>query len=373
MASESAPIDFKEIDNEMILEYKGATIPNKLLRRFDVSDFGTPIKYVIVLRKKNTVQFKIQAIGEYDKVAYQLDKQYVIEAKPMSLQEKEKIKAQKFKFTGEKISLNFQDIEVRAVLQFLADFTGLNIIASDSVSGNVTLRLDNIPWDQALDFILKSKGLGKRESGNIILIAPNEEIAAREQLELEALRQAETLAPLQSEFVQINYAKAADIEKMLKTDDNSVLSERGVITVDERTNTLLIKDTADKLADIKSLIEKLDIPIRQVLIEAQIVQTKDNFLDVFGIGIGGASKVTIGKYNIGLGGNKTAGIDAARRIANNNSISNDYRSSSELHDNTEFFKLNGGGGALGGIGLALAKLPGGTLLDLELQASENRR
>lgn len=390
LATEAAPIDFYEADNAMIVEYQDATIPKKLLRKFDVRDFGTPIQNILVTHQDNKVQFKIQAFGNYDKVAYQLNKQYIIEAKPISSQEKALIKAQKFKFTGEKISLNFQDIEVRAVLQLLADFTGLNIIASDSVTGNITLRLDNIPWDQALDFILKTKGLGKRESGNIIMIAPNTELAEKEQQEAETLKQAEVLTPLQAEFIQINYAKAADLEKMLNSKDNSILSERGTISIDERTNTLLITDTADKLANIRKIVEKLDIPIKQVLIEAQVVQTNDDFTDAFGINFGGASKVTLGKYRVGLGGD----LNAARRIANTGVIGTNYQSetgsstssssttdatgtsttttasaATVVNNNLPFFNLEQGD-AKGKLGLAIGKLPGGTLLDLELRASE---
>ena len=392
LATESAPIDFSENDNEMTLEYKGATIADKLLRRFDVSDFGTPIKRVVVLRENNTVRFKIQAVGDYDKVAYQVDNKYVVEVKPMTAQAKDAAKMQKFKFTGERISLNFQDIEVRAVLQLLADFTGLNIIASDSVAGNVTLRLDNVPWDQALDFILKSKGLGKRTSGNIILIAPNEEIATREQVELESIKQAETLAQLESKYIQINYAKASNIEKMLHTDGNSVLSERGVVSVDARTNLLLVKDTKDNINEIEKLVEKLDVPIRQVLIEAQVVQTTDNFLDVFGVNFSGPAVSQVGKYNVGISGD----VNAAHRIAkadanNNNSYQADTGSTGSttvatsgtnantqttsstaanfVNDNVPYFNMQQGD-AVGKLGLAIAKLPGGTLLDLELRASE---
>ncbi len=411
LASDAAPIDFREVDNEMVLEYAGATIPDKLLRRFDVSDFGTPIKRVVVMKKDDSVLFKIQAVGDYDKVAYQLDNQYIVEVKSITNQEKEAVKAQKFKFTGERISLNFQDIEVRAVLQLLADFTGLNIVASDSVAGNVTLRLDNVPWDQALDFILKSKGLGKREDGNIVLIAPNEEIAAREQLELETMKQAETLAPLQSEYVQINYAKAADIEKMLNSEDNSLLSDRGVVSVDVRTNTLLVKDTADKLEEIEKFIEKLDVPIRQVLIEAQIVQTTDGLMEALGMHLGGLTSPQIGKYGVGVGGNVNTAVYAADTykgtdyygtmksitsnttgLANAATTTAQQAAAGAATTTTGSSSSSGSSGGSGGstftdpmqafdfpanttapagsIGLAISRLPGGTLLDLELRAAE---
>ena len=212
---------------------------------------------------------------DYEHLAYQSDNLYVLEVREIPdelLQER-----RRETYEGERLSLNFQNIEVRSVLQLIADFTGLNLVVSDSVGGSLTLRLKNVPWDQALDIILKTKGLGMRENGNVLYIAPNEEIAAREKLELESQQQVEELAPLRSEFMEINYAKASELAALLKDSDNSLLSERGQVSVDERTNTLLIQDTAFKLNEIRRLIDRLDIPVKQVLIESRIVVANDDF------------------------------------------------------------------------------------------------
>ncbi len=357
-ASDSVPIDFSETDGEMIAVFRGATIPDNLLRRFDVTDFGTNIQKVVIERKSNDVVMHVYANGDYDNIAYQLDKQYIVEVRPLSANALQEIKTQKFKFSGERISLNFQDISIRAVLQLIADFTGLNMVVSDTVQGNLTLRLDNIPWDQALAFILQSKGLGKREEGNVILIAPNEEITAREQLELAAQQQVQSLAPLESEFIQINYAKAADMVTMIKDTNNNLLSARGQISVDVRTNTLLVKDTAENILSIRQLVDRLDIPVRQVMIEAQIVQTTDGFTDAFGVQLTGAATAQLGKYTLGM----APTLDQAATFA--------ASPTSKVATSDNLFFDFSNANALGTLGLALAKLPGGILLDLELQASE---
>ena len=195
----------------------------------------------------------------------------------VSKEEKEARRKKQLTYIGDKLSLNFQDIEVRSVLQLLADFTGLNMVVSDSVGGRITLRLKNLPWDQALDIILKTKGLSKRQNGNVILVAPTEEIAAREKLDLESQKQVEELAPLHSELIQINYAKAEALAELLKSEGNQLLSERGNVTIDTRTNTLLVQDTAAKLSEVRALVEKLDVPVKQVLVESRIVIANDDF------------------------------------------------------------------------------------------------
>ncbi len=214
--------------------------------------------------------------GDFEQLAYQSDDQYVVEVQPAR---KAAQKADdKRVYTGERLTLNFQDIETRAVLQLLADASGQNIVVSDSVSGSVTLRLQNVPWDQALDIVLRTKGLDKRKNDNVIIVAPTEELAAREKAELAARQDVQELAPLRSEFLQVNYAKAADLAELIKSQgDGGLLSKRGSVTVDERTNTLLLQDTADRLDDIRRLVGTLDIPIRQVQIEARIVIVSDDF------------------------------------------------------------------------------------------------
>lgn len=357
-SKDTVPVDFTEEEGEMRVEFRGATIPEKLLRRFDVTDFGTNIQKVNVERVDDNVVIHVIATGDYEKVAYQLDRQYIVQVRPMAAGSLEQLSSQKFKFTGERISLNFQDIKIRSVLQLIADFTNLNLVISDSVQGNVTLRLENIPWDEALAFILQSKGLAQRTSGNIILIAPSEEMNAREQLALASQQQVQALAPLESEFLQINYAKAADMVTMIKDKSNNLLSDRGQISVDTRTNTLLVKDTAENIISIKQLIERLDIPVRQVMIEAQIVETTTSYTDAFGVQMGGAATSQLGKYTLGI----APTMQTARQFA-------DSPTSKNTTANNLFFDFSDSA-AKGILGLALAKLPGGTLIDLELQASE---
>lgn len=355
---DSVPIDFTDNNKQIKVIFRGATISDSLLRRFDVKDFGTNMDQITVKNDDNGIVMNIATHGDYDVISYQLDKQFIVEVRPLSAQDLSQLKSQKFRFTGEKISLNFQDIEVRAVLQLIADFTGLNVIISDTVQGSVTLRLENIPWDQALDFILTSKGLSKRESGNVLLIAPAEEIAAREQAELETQQQVESLAPLISEYVQINYAKASDMVLMIKSADTNLLSSRGQVSVDDRTNTLLIKDTADNIASIKDLLDHLDVPVRQVMIEAQIVHTTDILRDALGLKMGGAATAQLGKYTLGVAPTMELAREFADDPASKNTTANDL-----------FFDF-AAASVNSVVGLALAHLPGGTLLDLELQAAE---
>lgn len=358
LSSEGVPVDFSEDVGEMKLIFRGATIPEKLLRRFDVTDFGTNIEKINVTRENSNVVMKLKTTGDYEKIAYQLEKQYIIQVRPTTAGALQELIAQKFKFTGERISLNFQDIPIRAVLQLIADFANLNVVVSDTVQGNVTLRLDNIPWDEALAFILQSKGLAQKASGSVILIKPSEEMNALEQSQLEQQQQIQALAPLTSEYIQINYAKAADMVTMIKASGNNLLSARGQISVDTRTNTLLVKDTAENILNIRDLIEHLDVPVRQVMIEAQIIQTTDSLTDAFGLQMTGAATASLGKYVLGIGPN----MDLAQQFAQD--PTSKTASSSNL-----FFDFSDAA-AQGFLGLSLARLPGGILLDLELQASE---
>jgi type IV pilus assembly protein PilQ len=282
----SVPVDVREERGKIIMELFNASVDSKLFQSLDVLDFATPVSKVVTKPKGENVIIEITPMGEYDYLAYQANEVYTVEVRALTKQEKEKLLKERMVFTGERLSLNFQDIEVRAVLQLLADFTGLNLVTSDTVSGRITLRLKNVPWDQALDIILKSKGLTKRQIDNVIMIAPTEEVAAREQLELEAQQKIEELAPLRSDFVQINYAKAEELAILLKSEENRLLSERGNVTVDTRTNTLLIQDTRAKLEDIRRLLLKLDIPVRQVLIESRIVIANNDFAKDLGVRFG---------------------------------------------------------------------------------------
>ncbi len=279
-------INIREQGKNIIVDFVDTVLPEELDRRLDVIDFATPAKEIDTFAHGNGTRMVITPSGLYEHLAYQSDNVFTLELKPLTPAEEEELKKDKFGYTGERLSLNFQNIEVRAVLQLIADFTEFNLVASDTVSGNVTLRLKNVPWDQAMDIILKSKGLGMRQVGNVVMVAPQEEIAAREKLELEAQQQIQELAPLRTEFVQVNYAKAVDIAGLIKADENKLLSDRGNVTVDERTNTLLIQDTAEQLSDIRGVVQALDIPVRQVLIESRIVIANEDFSKDLGVRFG---------------------------------------------------------------------------------------
>ena len=279
LSNNEAAVDLQQRDGKITVDFIGVSLPRALKKRLDVIDFATPVSLIDAFSSDRGAQLVITPGElEYDYMAYQTGNIYQIEVKPLTEEEAKEIKKDKLGYSGEKLSLNFQNIEVRSVLQLIADFTGLNIVASDTVNGAITLRLKNVPWDQALDIILRTRGLGKRQTGNVILVAPNTEIAEREKQELEAMKQIVDLAPLSTRFFQINYAKASDISTLLKSGEKaSILSARGQATVDQRTNTLMILDTSEKLDEISSLIRKLDVPIRQVMIEARIVIASNEY------------------------------------------------------------------------------------------------
>lgn len=278
------PVNVDQSGGRILVDFINARLPEELRRRMDVVDFATPVTLIDSFAQDGTVRLVIETKGPFEHMAYQADAQFTLEIKPITPEEQEA--RRKAEYTGERLSLNFQDIEVRAVLQIIADFTGMNMVTSDAVQGSVTLRLQNVPWDQALDIVLKSKGLGLRQVGNVIMVAPAEEIAAREKQEFESQRQIQELAPLVSDLIQVNYAKAEELATLLKARENSMLSERGNVTVDQRTNTLLVRDTSDKLLDIRKLVSKLDIPVRQVLIESRVVIANDDFSRDLGVRMG---------------------------------------------------------------------------------------
>ena len=274
---------------KLTCEFIDTTVAQRLMRRFDVTDFATPVDSVDVNTTVRGVTLVLKTTGDFDYLAYQADNQYVISVKPLSKKEAERRKNE-FTYVGERISLNFQDIEVRAVLQLIADFTELNLVASDTVSGRITLRLQDVPWDQALDLVLKTKGLDKRQVGNVLMVAPGAEIAERERQQIEANRQIAELAPLRSEFVRIRYAKAQDIVGLFEAgseDGGSLTSPRGSVVVDVRTNSIIITDTEAKLAEIRDLLALVDIPVRQVMIEARIVVAQSDATKSLGIEWGG--------------------------------------------------------------------------------------
>ncbi|MBS0579388.1 MAG: type IV pilus secretin PilQ [Proteobacteria bacterium] len=268
-------INLHQVGDQIVADFSDAGVPGNLTRRYDATDYGTPVHSFDVTKVGNGARIAITAKGDFEQLAYQSDDQYVIEVAPH--RKLANAPEDKPVYTGERLTLNFQDIETRAVLQLLADASGQNIVVSDSVTGNVTLRLQNVPWDQALDIVLRTKGLDKRRQDNVIIVAPQAELAAREKAELAAKKDVQELAPLRSEYLQVNYAKAADLAALIKGEHNNLLSPRGNVAVDDRTNTLLMQDTAERLADVRRLVATLDIPIRQVLIEARVVIVTNDF------------------------------------------------------------------------------------------------
>lgn len=366
-------VDVREEGDRIVADFIGSPLAASQLRRLDVTDFGTPVTAIDGINKGRNGSLSIKTNGRYELVAFQTEDKYTIEVRPAANtgsggsgstigEPRERT------YRGELLSLNFQDIEVRAVLQIIADFTNLNVVVSDTVTGRITLRLKNVPWDQALDIIMQTKGLTQRQQGNVIYIAPTAEVTQREKLELEARKQQVELAPLRSELIQINYAKAADIAKLIKTrseggggtgrtNETSLLSERGQVAVDERTNTLLIQDLPERISDIRTLVTRIDIPVRQVMIDSRIVIANDDFSKELGVQIGGQQRV---------GGRGTTFNDGAfiggNALGNNNALAS---GTSTLTDRLGFSAPVAGTPA-GSI--ALAVLSRNYILDLELSA-----
>jgi type IV pilus assembly protein PilQ len=287
----STPVDIRQEGGRVVAVFKDTGLPAELMRRLDVMDFATPVTTVDTLRTNLDTRIVISADGKYEQLAYQSDNEFTIEINPTvaDAEEGSNLFSETKEYEGQRLTLNFQDIETRAVLQLLAETSGRNIVVSDTVQGNVTLRLRNVPWDQALDIVMTTKGLDMRENGNVIIVAPAEEIAARETADLEAQQAIAELEPLYSEFLQVNYAKASDLSSLISAaggGGNSMLSDRGSIAVDDRTNTLLVQDTAERLQTIRRLVTTLDVPIRQVLIETRIVVVNDDFSRDLGIRLG---------------------------------------------------------------------------------------
>jgi len=364
------PVNVRQEGNQVVVDFAGALMPKNLMRRYDVMDFATPVQTVDALRVEGSSRLVISAQGDFEQLAYQSDNQYTVEIKP-SL--KRSNAEEKKEYTGERLTLNFQDIDVRSVLQLLADTSGQNIVVSDSVTGSLTLRLQNVPWDQALDIVLRTKGLDKRRQDNVIIIGPTAELASREKAELAARREVQDLSPTRTEFMQVNYAKVSDLAKLIKAtgSKDSMLSARGTLSIDERTNTLLVQDTSDKLSDIRRLVQTLDVPVKQVLIEARIVivsdtferdlgarfgvtnyqtgNNKQNLLSVTGNGAGADTMTQSGIANLASSGIVTPVITPV--------LANRYQVNlPAAHTN-------------GSIGIGL--LAGSTIVDLELSAAQN--
>ncbi|HEY1773522.1 MAG TPA: type IV pilus secretin PilQ [Gammaproteobacteria bacterium] len=364
----------------LAVDFAGAKLPEDLVRRMDVTDFATPVQYVDAQNTPTGSQIVIHATGQFEKLAYQSDDTFSVELKPLTQSAQAQLAAKK-NYSGQKISLNFQSIDIRAVLQILADASGKNIVVSDAVNGNITLRLQDVPWDQALDIILHTKGLATREYGNVLMVGTAAEIAAAEGAEASAQQSLAQVEPLQSAFIQVNYAKATDLELLIKgTGDNSMLSKRGSVSVDSRTNTLLIQDTNDNLTAIRALIARLDVAVKQVLIESRVVIANNDFTRDLGARLGySGSKTTSGSF-ITTSGNLTAtDSQVSNFITSQNSFNNAVNSgTTPLPLVTDFTvpdladRLNVNIPAAPSAGsIAFSILRGDSIIDLELSALQS--
>jgi len=306
LSDNTVGIDLRQQGRSLLIDFQNTALPKNLERRLDVIDFGTPVQTIDSFTQGNSARIAIEPKGLWEHSAYQTDNRFIVELKPIIEDPSKLIQGSRIGYTGEKLSLNFQNVEVRAVLQVIADFTGFNFITSDTVGGNLTLRLKDVPWDQALDIILQTKGLDMRKNGNVVWIAPRDELATKEKLALEAQAQISDLEPLRTESFQLNYQKAEAFQKILADKDQRILSRRGSAVIDQRTNTLFVQDTPSRLEQVRTLIQKIDIPVRQVMIEARIVEASDTFTRNLGARLGtfdrgfnnlpgkGANQVTVG-------------------------------------------------------------------------------
>ena len=313
LANNQVGVDIRQQGQGLVVEFLRSSLPDNLRRRLDVTDFGTPVQTISAVQSGDRVRIVVEPRGSWEHSAYQTENQFVLEVRPQKVDPNKLTQGPGF--AGEKLSLNFQNIEVRALLQVIADFTNFNVVTSDTVTGNVTLRLKDVPWDQALDIILQAKGLGLRKSGNVILIAPKDELAAKEKVELESKAQIAALEPVRTQAFQLNYTKAEEVSRGLTGQSSGgggggsggatrMLSPRGSVIFETRTNQLFVSDIPSKLEEIQSLIAKIDIPVRQVLIEARIVEADDSFgrslgvrlgfNDARGFGVGGSQRVAVG-------------------------------------------------------------------------------
>jgi type IV pilus assembly protein PilQ len=379
-------VDIREQAGQILVDFLDASAPVELQKRLDVVDFATPVKTIDTFSRGKNTRVVISPTGRYEHLAYQAGNVFTINVKPIPESEEGKKKADEFGYTGEKLSLNFQRIAVRDALQVLADFTGLNFVIGDSVSGSLTLRLKDVPWDQAMDLILESKNLGMRQKGNVVVIAPERELVAKEKADLEAKKTVRELEPLVSELIHINYAKASDIAKLLKSvkaiesgvntpnpfqtvsyageqkiESNSLLSERGQVTVDDRTNSILLQDTPTKITEIRKLIALLDQPVEQVMIEARLVEATSNFAKSLGARFGVTKAGNPPDNGLNVTGNLEGNVDIINSgtiTANTDGLNVDLPSTGIGTSNP------------GQIALTLARLGTGELLQLELSALE---
>ena len=367
------PVNLRQQGNQVLVDFIGADLPAHLQRRFDVSDFATPVTGFDAVRTAGGTQLVLSASGEFEQLAYQSDDQYVIEIQPRKVQ-----RAQvddKPVYTGERMSANFQDIDTRTLLQLIADTSGRNIVVSDTVGGSVTLRLQNVPWDQVLDIVLRTKGLDKRVHDNVIIVGPTAELANQEKAELAARRDVQDLAPLRTEYLQVNYAKADDIAALIQAQSGSrggertLMSTRGRLTIDPRTNTLLVQDTADSIANIRQLVQLLDVPVRQVLIEARIVVVSEDFSRDLGVRFGYTGVESTGDGLISTTGT-AVGSDVIASSALDNLATGGSPFPVDVPSGTGRYNVNMPVASPAG-SIALMLLGSDYLVDLELSAAQS--
>ena len=366
LSDASVSPDIQDQGGKIRLDFAKTQLPESLRVRLDVKDFATPVQFVSASGSADKASIVIEPTGLYDYLAYQTDNKLTLSIKPLTQDDVEARKAERFAYTGEKLSLNFQDIDVRSVLQLIADFTDLNLVASDTVSGNITLRLQNVPWDQALDLVLKTKGLDKRKIGNVLLVAPADEIAARERQELESQKQIAELAPLRRELIQVSYAKASDMAKLFQsvTSADGAVDERGSITVDDRTNSIIAYQTQERLDELRRIVAQLDIPVRQVMIEARIVEANVDYDTALGVRWGGNH--VGGKWNLyGKDGATSVDDDGIARLPGTTTIGG-----VELEDGVSPVPFVDMGLVNSTSGLGIGILTDSLMLDLQLTAME---
>ncbi|WOD13320.1 type IV pilus secretin PilQ [Pseudomonas sp. NyZ704] len=362
LSDPSVKVDVAEQGGRIRLTFPDTQLPDALRVRLDVKDFATPVNFVSASATGGDSVINIEPAGFYEHLVYQADNRLIVSFKPLTQTEVEKRRSEAFSYTGEKLSLNFQDIEVRSVLQLIADFTDLNLVASDTVQGSITLRLQNVPWDQALDLVLRTKGLGQRKVGNVLLVAPADEIAARERQELESQQQVAELAPLRRELIQVNYAKASDIATLFASVTGAEGQERGSITVDDRTNSIIALETQDKLDELRRIVVQLDIPVRQVMIEARIVEANVGFDKALGVRWGG--NIGMGDRFSLFGKDGETGVDDSVEDASTAG----FQGRPERPFNSPFVDM-GLLSSTSGIGIGF--ITNNTILDLQLSAMES--
>jgi type IV pilus assembly protein PilQ len=371
-------INIKQKGKLLTVDFINTDVPAELQRRLNVTNFNTPVLYVDTMKQGKNGRMVIEPKGNWEQSAYQADNKFIIDVRQVIEDPNKLVKGNKPGYSGEKLSLNFQNIEVRSVLQVIADFTGLNIITSDTVTGNLTLRLKDVPWDQAMDIIMQNKGLTMRKSGNVILVAPAEEVSAKEKAALESVKAIEDLEPLRTEAFTLRYQKAEDFQQLLNGQSGQsaggagqagqagrILSLRGSVSADKRTNTLFIQDTAKRLEDIQAILNKVDVPVRQVMIESRLVLADDRFSKSLGARFGVSSLTNPGKNTLAIGGNLTNTNAQPTTTTTGTGSTTTPASAGGLNSNLPVAN------SFGSIAFSLFRLPAGLLLNLELSALES--